>query len=742
MMLKMKSSGYTSSTIDGVVLSGVTHYHRKLRIELEGGPPVNQRLTDIKMARRRAKMTSTTNWFSKRRRGGLKERCKKENSWRNGEGDRPRGMGRETRESKRSPCPPPSNPATNLVVNQPGQPKDLTQETEAILLVAYSVGGCLARAVQKAEDNFSSVVNARRIRIVEKGGLKLSNLLCRSDPGASARTCRDPKCVTCGSRTWYWEQEKEARRQGAALPKVLSKPGGGSCRREGVLYTLQCLDCALEGAKAVYTGESSMSCRQRHAQHSSALTRGDTSSAMVWHAVQAHGGQRPRVLASLTKIEHRPMYRAIREAVAISNMGSSGANLNRCGEWGTKRLPTLHVTGGDEDIATNNPNPEWSRNMLERIREGGVKRVRLVSQGEEKPVDDNNDVENVTSVANLDSTVDPTVDAPDVIVLDPDPTSALDNPAPLKRLRSGSPPPPTSTTGRSQHLIQPTIISFLTRSTTIEVGLGDKTGTMDGRIDRVASIGSKIECENEAAVSCSIQQEDGHNRDANPVTHPDPPSTSGEPVAKLEDVVHDKKKEPPVPAPSKPVLFGSTDIRLRSRSNTVSGQVATRPKKPKVKLAKKDWQDRKTLLKEQVGTSRGGGVEPNPWTWIWEKPQRRGVASPMILASRSWMWGQSPSREHHLVVGSGGLAHLNQSLEQEDRQEVTQRLDPALYVSSWPGRKWKVVRPGLRSRMFLILLLSIVTRPRRRNDPPGTLTTWEDTDVLTMCCQSNCVYFT
>ena len=69
----------------------------------------------------------------------------------------------------------------------------------------------------------------------------------------------DPGCITCASRAWVQDQEKAAKKGGLKLPKVLDKKTSTLCRHEGANYSLQCLDCALEGVRSMYWGETGTS---------------------------------------------------------------------------------------------------------------------------------------------------------------------------------------------------------------------------------------------------------------------------------------------------------------------------------------------------------------------------------------------------------------------------------------------------------------------------------------------------
>ena len=78
---KLKQSGYKYSTRKNILLSGVTYYFRKLRIELQGGPRMNKICERNGVAKRRIKLGVNQNWF-KRRRGGIKGAIRKETDWR------------------------------------------------------------------------------------------------------------------------------------------------------------------------------------------------------------------------------------------------------------------------------------------------------------------------------------------------------------------------------------------------------------------------------------------------------------------------------------------------------------------------------------------------------------------------------------------------------------------------------------------------------------------------------------
>ena len=184
--------------------------------------------------------------------------------------------------------PPPPAPTST-----PGPQPQEERKVSATLLVPFTEDSSLQQAIQKTEDEFSMMAGGDWIIVVEKGGDKLTHMLCNNDPWAAQHVCTDNNCVTCKSRSWLKEERREAQKSGVNLPKVLLKPGSSLCRREGTMYTLYCLDCAIKGRGTYYQGESAQSARQRQGCHVRDLENGVASSPLVDHAVRVHGRIKP-----------------------------------------------------------------------------------------------------------------------------------------------------------------------------------------------------------------------------------------------------------------------------------------------------------------------------------------------------------------------------------------------------------------------------------------------------------------
>ena len=86
------------------------------------------------------------------------------------------------------------------------------------MFVPCTPGGILQRKIQEAEDQFTAGTRLKRIRVVERGGIKLKDLLCAGDPWSS-EICEREECLPCGSR---------------------ESGGGINCQKENVTYTISC----------------------------------------------------------------------------------------------------------------------------------------------------------------------------------------------------------------------------------------------------------------------------------------------------------------------------------------------------------------------------------------------------------------------------------------------------------------------------------------------------------------------
>ena len=169
--------------------------------ESGGGRKINRRREDGAKQRRIRKTLGKTNWY----------RTKKTFNSSLREGER-----------KQFSC---EAPMTKEVKNCSRKGKGIdkeVKETEAVIFVPCTPGGALQRLLQNEEDRFTEKTRLKRIRIVERGGTKLTDLLITSDPWEKER-CERTNCLPC--------QGSEDK------PRI-------NCQKENITYCIRCKECS------------------------------------------------------------------------------------------------------------------------------------------------------------------------------------------------------------------------------------------------------------------------------------------------------------------------------------------------------------------------------------------------------------------------------------------------------------------------------------------------------------------
>ena len=107
------------------------------------------------------------------------------------------------------------------------------RETEAVVFVPCTRGSRLQKELQAVEDQYILGTKKKRLRIVERGGTKLKDLLCKANPWGDQR-CEREECFPCAGR-----EEGKA---------------GIDCMKENITYTIKCTKCSEVGVQAEYWG--------------------------------------------------------------------------------------------------------------------------------------------------------------------------------------------------------------------------------------------------------------------------------------------------------------------------------------------------------------------------------------------------------------------------------------------------------------------------------------------------------
>ena len=193
-------------------------------------------------------------------------------------------------------------------------------EFKSVLFVPVTKGGRLAKEMQIREEELNKH-SKERIKIVEGGGIKMSNILVEKNPFPSEK-CERKKCVICSSD--------------------LNNKNLIPCNSSNVGYQLACETCKSRGVDKVYEGETARSARVRGAEHVNGFKAGRGDSALYKHKQTEHEHEEMQFSMRITKRFKDPLSRQANEAVRISGRGKN-ETLNSKNEFNHPPIARISV---------------------------------------------------------------------------------------------------------------------------------------------------------------------------------------------------------------------------------------------------------------------------------------------------------------------------------------------------------------------------------------------------------------
>ena len=229
------------------------------------------------------------------------------------------------------------------------------KQVKTVIFVPHTTNSGLANELREKEARLEEITG-EKIKIVEKGGRKLENILTSKNPWKGL-DCKRPNCFLC-------------------MTKVLTgKDLRKDCTKRNILYEIRCLSCEEEmkekildeytGEDAketenriknmkspVYIGESSRSAYERGYEHLDKLTSLSNKSHLLRHIVQDHQHRDVgEIKWGMFIIEYKrtAFERQISEAVLIKETASKKKILNSKSEWNQCALPSLVTKLGNRE---------------------------------------------------------------------------------------------------------------------------------------------------------------------------------------------------------------------------------------------------------------------------------------------------------------------------------------------------------------------------------------------------------
>jgi hypothetical protein len=323
---QLKSSGYNRKTARDIVVSGTLGWKRKIKRREQEGTDFYRSARSTLAGRCRKKLLEKVTWYKTKRK-------------REGEED-------ENKESQYSPSKRTRRDAHGQ--REQSQPMDKTmaktnvmhkENVKAVMFVPFTVGSMLAKRMREAENTLQEMTGFR-LKIVERSGTKLENVLAKADPWQGQDCGRD--CLLCLTKQRTGKQTTQ------------------DCTRRSIVYESWCMTCLERDTKLAeeqaggdmnklkrlkeqiklykYVGESARSLFERSWEHVADYRNLSTKSHMLKHAVEMHPEEELNDIKfgiKITKTAKTSFERQIFESVEIQenrhhHLLNSRSEYNRC----------------------------------------------------------------------------------------------------------------------------------------------------------------------------------------------------------------------------------------------------------------------------------------------------------------------------------------------------------------------------------------------------------------------------
>ena len=171
-----------------------------------------------------------------------------------------------------------------------------------VLFVTPTPGGTLAKELRKREEELNKNCK-ERIKIEEKGGLKIKDILGSKNPFPKSQ-CIQKTCPLC--------TESEYVEVDTGKIKI-------ECNTNNVGYRWRCMTCKERDIVSVYEGETGRSARIRGAEHLSELEKKKKKSVLYKHKLKNHLNENVKFKMEITGKFKDALTRQANEAVRISS---------------------------------------------------------------------------------------------------------------------------------------------------------------------------------------------------------------------------------------------------------------------------------------------------------------------------------------------------------------------------------------------------------------------------------------
>ena len=343
---QLKNSGYERKQAREIVVCGVVGWRRKLGRREKEGKKQFLSASETLEKRTESKLLEKTNWYKEK---NSKRKIEEKDS--KYQHNPPKRRKRNAGKNKDKVI------TNNKDKNNMDKEQTAGKKIKAVMFVPYTKHSELAARLRENEEKMEQLTGYR-MKIVEKGGTKLVDVLHKSNPWAG-ENCGRERCMLCRTK------------------EETGKNNSQDCRKRNVVYETSCLTCtekqdqeteekySKEGKKRIeeekrktkryiYIGESNRSVYERGIEHQNDIPACKTSSHMLRHLLDKHEEEEEnwnkiRFGMRILKSTRSAFERQILESVLIQkarqhNILNSKAEYNRCA------LPRLTAKLGERDL--------------------------------------------------------------------------------------------------------------------------------------------------------------------------------------------------------------------------------------------------------------------------------------------------------------------------------------------------------------------------------------------------------
>ena len=344
---QLKTSGYERSQAREVICSGVVGWKRKImRREREKQGFYRHGKSTLK-ARNKKKLLEKTTWYREKRK-------------RDDEGEEEE-MQLPTRKMSRG------EKREKIVAGK------IAPAIKAVMFVPFTPGSRLAKNLREAEEKLGSLTGYR-LKMVEKAGDKLENLLTKSNPW-QGMDCGRQMCLLCETKL---KTEKNLAQD---------------CHTRNLVYETWCMTCMRKDEeeaekqgngdagkirelkskirKHLYIGETSRRMYEHGLEHQGDVSQLKTSSHMLRHMLEMHRGEERSEIefgVKVLRFTRSSFERQILESVLIQNSRdhhilNSRSEFNRCA------IPRLVTKLGEKEMKLWREKDKEMEKIEEKIEE-------------------------------------------------------------------------------------------------------------------------------------------------------------------------------------------------------------------------------------------------------------------------------------------------------------------------------------------------------------------------------------